>query len=159
MQVQRATGSVGDAEVDRTLEIMRKQRATFEPVQRAAQDEDVVTIDFKGTHAEGEYAGQTFEGGTGDDFKFSLGEGRMLPEFEAAVRGMTPEQSKTFPLTFPGDYSAQALAGKRVNFEVTLKQLQQPVLPPIDAEFARSLGVADGDLVRMRSEITEQFAA
>jgi len=157
VEVQRAIGSVGDAEVDRTLEIMRQQRATFEPVQRAAQDEDVVTIDFKGTHAEGENAGQPFEGGQATDFKFSLGEGRMLPEFEAAIRGMTPEQSKTFPLTFPGDYSAQALAGKRVNFEVTVKQVQQPVLPPIDAEFARSLGVADGDLTRMRSEITSNL--
>ncbi|MBC8119304.1 MAG: trigger factor [Burkholderiaceae bacterium] len=157
VEVQRATGSVGDAEVDRTLEIMRKQRATFEPVQRPAQDEDVVTIDFKGTHAEGENAGQAFEGGQATDFKFSLGEGRMLPEFEAAVRGMVPEQTKTFPLTFPADYSAQALAGKRVNFEVTVKQVQQPILPPIDAEFARSLGVADGDLARMRTEITSNL--
>ncbi|HYM48469.1 MAG TPA: trigger factor, partial [Burkholderiaceae bacterium] len=152
-QVQRATCSIGDAEIDRTLEIMRKQRATFEPAQRPAQDDDVVTIDFRGTHAEGENAGQPFEGGSATDFKFSLGEGRMLPEFEAALRGMSPGQSKTFALTFPADYGAQALAGKPVNFEVTVKQVQQPVLPPIDAEFARALGVADGDITKMRAEI------
>jgi trigger factor len=152
-EVQRAMCSIGEAEIDRTLHIMRKQRATFEDVQRAAQDEDAVTIDFKGTHAEGENAGQPFEGGSADDFKFMLGEGRMLPEFEAAVRGMAPGQSKTFSLTFPADYGAQALAGKTVTFEVTVKQVNQPVLAPIDAEFARSLGVADGDVAKMRTEI------
>ncbi len=152
-EVQRAACPVDEAEVDRTLEIMRKQRASFEPVQRPAQDDDAVTIDFKGTHAEGENAGQAFEGGSASDFKFTLGEGRMLPEFEGAVRGMTPGQSKTFPLTFPADYGAQALAGKPVQFEVTLKQAEQPVLPPIDAGFAQSLGVADGDTAKMRAEI------
>jgi trigger factor len=77
----------------------------------------------------------------------------MLPEFEAAVGGMKPGESKTFPLTFPDDYTAKELAGRTVQFEVTLKKVQQPVLPPIDAQFAKSLGIADGDLVKMRSEI------
>ena len=152
-EVQRATCSVGEAEVERTLDIMRRQRATFEDVQRPAQNEDAVTIDFKGTYVEGENAGQPFEGGHANDFKFTLGEGRMLPEFESAVRGMVPGQSKTFPLTFPANYGAQAMAGKAVTFDVTLKSVQQPVLAPIDAEFARSLGVADGDLAKMRTEI------
>ena len=152
-QVQRATCSVGEPEIDRTLEIMRKQRATFEAVQRPAQDDDVVTIDFKGTHAEGENAGQPFEGGSADDFKFTLGESRMLPGFEAAVRGMGPGERKTFTLTFPADYGAQALAGKAATFEVAIKKIERPVLPEIDADFARSLGVADGEIGRMRSEI------
>lgn len=156
-EVQRATGAVGEAEIDRTLEIMRKQRATFEQVERAAQDEDVVTIDFKGTYAEGENSGQAFDGGQADDFRFTVGEGRMLPEFEAAVRGMTTGQTRTFPLTFPADYGAPALAAKPVNFEVTVKQVQQPVLPPIDAEFARSLGVTDGDTAKMRAEINNNL--
>ena len=151
--VQRATCPIGEAEIDRTLHIMRTQRATFEDVQRPAKDDDAVTIDFKGTHAAGENAGQPFEGGSANDFKFTLGEGRMLPEFEAAVRGMSPGQSKTFALTFPAHYGAQALAGKAVTFEVTVKQVQQPLLAPIDAEFARSLGVADGDVAKMRTEI------
>jgi len=148
VEVQRAACPVGDAEVDRTLEIMRKQRATYEDVERAAADGDVVTVDFKGTHD-----GTPFDGGTATDFPFSLGQGRMLPEFEAAVAGMKPGESKTFPLTFPADYTAKELAGKTVQFEVTLKKVQQPVLPPIDAQFAKSLGIADGDLGKMRSEI------
>ena len=151
--LQRSTCSIGDAEIDRTLQIMRKQRATFEDVQRPAQDEDAVTIDFKGTHDEGENAGQAFDGGSASDFKFTLGEGRMLPEFEAAVRGMSPGQSKTFELKFPADYGAQAMAGKAASFDVTVKKVQQPRLPPIDDEFARSLGVADGDVTKMRNEI------
>jgi trigger factor len=148
VEVQRAACPVGDAEVDRTLEIMRKQRATYEDVERAATDGDVVTVDFKGTQD-----GTPFDGGTATDFPFSLGQGRMLPEFEAAVGGMKPGESKTFPLTFPDDYTAKELAGRTVQFEVTLKKVQQPVLPPIDAQFAKSLGIADGDLVKMRSEI------
>lgn len=153
IEVQRATCAIGDAEIERTLQIMQKQRATFEDVQRPARDEDGVIIDFKGTFAEGEHAGQPFDGGQASDFKFTLGEGRMLPEFESAVRGMAAGQSKTFPLTFPANYGAKAMAGKAVTFEVTVKQVQQPVLPPLDAEFARSLGVADGDVAKMRSEI------
>jgi trigger factor len=148
VEVQRAACPVGDAEVDRTLEIMRKQRATYEDVERAATDGDVVTVDFKGTQD-----GTPFDGGTATDFPFSLGQGRMLPEFEAAVGGMKPGESKTFPLTFPDDYTAKELAGRTVQFEVTLKKVQQPVLPPIDAQFAKSLGIADGDLGKMRSEI------
>ena len=148
VEVQRAVCPVGDAEVDRTLEIMRKQRATYADVDRAAADGDVVTVDFKGTQD-----GTAFDGGTATDFPFALGQGRMLPEFEAAVAGMKPGESRTFPLTFPQDYTAKELAGKTVQFEVTLKKVQQPVLPPIDAQFAKSLGIADGNLEQMRGEI------
>jgi trigger factor len=148
VEVQRATCPVGDAEVERTLEIMRKQRASYEDVDRAAAEGDVATVDFKGTQD-----GTPFEGGTATDLPFTLGQGRMLPEFEAAVTGMRPGESKTFPLTFPADYTAKDLAGKTVQFELTLKKVQQPVLPPIDAQFAKSLGIADGDLERMRAEI------
>jgi trigger factor len=148
VEVQRAVCPVGDAEVDRTLEIMRRQRATYEEVTSAAQDGDVVTVDFKGT-----LDGTPFEGGTAADFPFTLGQGRMLPEFEVAVAGMTPGSSKTFALTFPADYGSKDLAGKSVEFVVTLKKVQQPVLPAIDEQFAKSLGIADGDLGKMRAEI------
>jgi trigger factor len=148
VEVQRAVCPVGDAEVDRTLEIMRRQRATYETADRAAQDGDVVTVDFKGTND-----GTPFEGGTAADFPFTLGQGRMLPEFEAAVAGMTPGASKTFPLTFPADYGSKDLAGKSVEFVVTLKKVQQPALPAVDEQFAKSLGIADGNLDQMRVEI------
>lgn len=148
VDVQRATCAVGDAEIDRTIEIMRKQRATYEDVSRAAAVGDVATVDFKGTQD-----GTPFDGGSATDFPFTLGQGRMLPEFEAAVPGMTAGETRTFPLTFPADYTAKELAGKTVQFEVTVKKVQQPVPPPLDAQFAKSLGIGDGDIDKMRAEI------
>jgi len=148
VEVQRAVCPVADAEVDSTLAIMRKQRATFKDVSRAAADDDMVTVDFAGT-----LDGTPFDGGSAADFAFTLGQGRMLPEFEAAARGMSAGESRTFPLTFPADYNAQQLAGKTVEFSITMKKVQEPELPVIDAEFAKSLGVADGDIGKMRAEI------
>ena len=148
VEVRRAACAVGDAEVDSTLEIMRRQRAEYEDVTRGAQADDVVTLDFAGT-----LDGVAFEGGSATDFKFTLGQGRMLPDFESAVRGMTVGQQKSFDVAFPSDYAAQDLAGKTARFEATVKKVQQPVLPALNADFARSLGVADGDLDKMRGEV------
>jgi trigger factor len=148
VEVQRAACTVADAEVDRTLEIMRKQRASYEDVARSAAEGDIATIDFSGS-----IDGTPFEGGSATDFAFTLGQGRMLPEFEAAVLGMAAGSSKTFPLTFPADYTAAQLAGKTAEFTVAVKKVQQPVLPPIDADFAKSLGIVDGDLDKMRAEV------
>jgi trigger factor len=148
VEVQRAVCPVGDEQIDRTLEIMRKQRATYEAVSRPAADGDRVTVDFVGS-----VDGTPFDGGAGTDFPFVLGQGRMLPEFEAAVQGMNGGEKKTFPLTFPTDYRATELAGKLASFDVTVKKVEQAVLPPVDAEFAKALGVADGDLDKMRTEV------
>jgi len=148
IEVPRATCAVGEAEIDRTIEIMRRQRATFRPAERPAADGDRVTVDFAGS-----IDGVRFDGGSGTDFPFVLGQGRMLAEFEAAVRGLSAGQTKTFALTFPADYRATELAGKLASFEVTVKAVEQVILPEVDAEFARMLGVADGDLARLRSEV------
>jgi trigger factor len=148
VEVTRPLCPVGDAEVDSTIEIMRKQRASYEAVQRAAADGDRVTVDFVGS-----VDGTKFEGGSGTDFPLVLGQGRMLPEFEAAVRGMAAGETKTFPLTFPADYRATELAGKLASFDVTVTKVEEALLPAVDAEFAKSLGVSDGDLAKMRSDI------
>jgi trigger factor len=148
IDVKRAVCPIGDAEIDRTIEIMRKQRASYDAVSRPAADGDRVAVDFVGS-----MDGTPFDGGSGTDFPFVLGQGRMLPEFEAAVRGMSAGEKKTFPLTFPADYRATELAGKTGSFDVTLKKVEEPKLPPVDADFARALGVADGDLDKMRTEI------
>src|SRR5881392_4130505 len=143
--IERPRTVVGDAEVEKTIEILRKQRTTFADAARAAQDEDRLIVDFSGT-----IDGQPFEGGTGTDFAFVLGQGRMLPEFESAARGMSAGESKTFTLKFPADYHGREVAGKEASFVLTLKKVQQPQLPALDAEFAKGLGVADGDLDKMR---------
>jgi len=146
--IERPVLSVGDAEVDKTLEILRKQRVQYEDVSRAAQVGDRVTVDFTGT-----IDGSEFAGGKANDAALVLGEGRMLADFEAGVTGIAPGGSRTFPVTFPADYGAKEVAGKSASFDVTVKKVEGPKLPELDAEFARSLGVADGDLVKMRTEV------
>jgi trigger factor len=146
--VERPVAEVDDAAVDKTLEILRKQRTKFEPVQRPAQDGDRLTVDFLGT-----IDGQPFPGGEAKDFAFALGEARMLPAFETAARGMSPGESKTFELEFPADYHGKEVAGKKASFTMTIKKIDEPRLPALDAEFAKSLGVADGDTAKMRAEV------
>ena len=146
--VERPVVEVDDAAVEKTVEILRKQRTRFEPVQRAAQDADRITVDFAGT-----IDGTPFEGGKAENFPFTLGEGRMLPQFEQAARGMSPGEEKTFELTFPADYHGKEVAGKTASFAMTLKKVEEPRIPELDAEFAKTLGVADGDLTKMRTEV------
>jgi trigger factor len=148
--IERPQVSVDDAAVDKTIEILRKQRGTYAKVERAAQDGDRLTVDF-----EGRIGGEPFAGGKAAGFAFVLAEGRMLPEFETAARGMRAGETRTFALTFPADYHGKDVAGKTAAFELTLKQVDEPRLPALDAEFARALGVADGDLGRMREEVKQ----
>jgi trigger factor len=147
-EVERPVLEVADKEIDKTLEILRKQRVSYEDTDRVAAKEDRVVIDFLGRKD-----GEPFQGGQATDYPFVLGQGMMLPDFEKAVDGARSGESKTFDLTFPADYFAKDLAGQNVQFEVTVKQVQAPKLPEIDAEFARSMGIADGDVAKMRAEI------
>ena len=146
--IERPVLEVDAAEVDKTIEIMRKQRAAYGPMERAAQNADRVKIDFRGT-----IDGAEFQGSSAKDQPVILGEGRLLPEFEANVTGMKAGESKTFDLRFPDDYHSKEVAGKAAQFEVTVKEVAEPSLPEIDAGFAKSLGVADGDIAKMRAEI------
>jgi trigger factor len=146
--IEQPKVEVDDAAVARTLEILRKQRARFVAASRPARDGDRVTVDFAGTTG-----GEPFAGGKAEGFAFVLGEGRMLPEFEAAVRGMAPGESKTFGVKFPDDYHGKEVAGKQAEFEITIRNLEEPQLPALDADFAKALGVADGDVDKMRSEV------
>jgi trigger factor len=139
---------VGEAEVDKTVEIMRKQRVRFEPVERAAQTGDRVTIDFRGTLDGAEFPGSAAQGQA-----IVLGDSRLLPDFEAHVAGMRSGESRSFDLRFPDDYQGKEVAGKTAQFEVTVREVAAPHLPEVNAEFAKSLGVADGDIEKMRAEV------
>jgi trigger factor len=147
-RIERPALTVGDAEVDKTLEILRKQRQHFHRVDRPAAAGDRVTADFLG-----KIDGVEFVGGKASDFVFVLGEKQMLPEFEANARGLAAGGSTTFDLTFPADYHGKDVAGKSASFELSVKLVEEPHLPEMDAEFARSLGVVDGDLAKMRAEV------
>jgi len=146
--VRRPVFEVGEADVERTIEVMRKQRVRFEPAARAAQTGDRVILDFRGT-----IGGEEFRGSSGKEQAVLLGEGRLLPGFEDNVAGMSAGESKAFELRFPDDYHEKEVAGKTARFEVTVKQVAAPHLPEIDAEFAKSLGVGDGNLGKMRAEV------
>lgn len=147
-RIERPVHQVTEADVDSTIEVLRKQRVTYAPEARPAAVGDRVVIDYRGT-----IDGQEFDGGKAEGFPVVLGQGRLLPEFEASLTGMAAGESKTFPLTFPADYQGKDVAGKTAAFEVTVKGVEAPRLPEVDGEFARSLGVADGDVAKMRTEV------
>ena len=146
--IDRLVLEVGDAEIDKTLDTMRKQRAAYELTDRAAQTDDRVKISYKGT-----IDAVAFDGGTAADQYTVVGAGRLLPEFEQALVGMKSGETKTFDLTFPADYHGKDVAGKAAKFEVTVSEVGAPKLPELDAEFAKSLGIADGDVSKMLADI------
>lgn len=146
--IERLVYELNQADVDNTIATLRKQRTTFEKVDRAAQSEDRVNIDFTG-----KLNGEVFTGGEAKDYPVLLGAGGMLPEFEAAAVGMKVGETKSFDLTFPEDYRSKEVAGKRVNFTITLNRVEAPKLPEVDAEFAKSVGISDGDVGKLQDEI------
>ena len=152
IEATRVTTEVGDEQVESTLDILRQQRANYEKVDRAAQDNDRVTVDFVG-----KIDGVEFEGGKAEAFPFILGQGRMLPEFEAAAKGLKAGEEKTFPLSFPEDYQGKEVAGKTAEFTIVMKEVAEPVLPEVNGEFAKSLGQADGDVAKLKEEILKNI--
>jgi trigger factor len=153
-EVEKVSAEVTDAAIDKTVEILRKQRRTF--AQRAqdaaAQDSDRVTVDF-----EGKIDGEPFEGGKAADFQFILGDGQMLKEFEEATRGMKSGESKTFPLAFPAEYHGKDVAGKTADFMVTLKKIEAANLPEVDGALAKSLGIAEATVEGLRADIRKNL--
>jgi len=147
-KIERLLYELTHEDVDNTIATLRKQRATYEKVERAAQTGDRLSIDYTG-----KLDGVVFQGGEAKDYPVELGAGGMLPEFEAAAVGMKSGESKSFDLTFPEDYRSKEVAGKRVNFSITVNRIEAPVLPEIDAEFAKSVGIEDGDVSKLQDEI------
>ena len=146
--VERLVCELTQADVDSTIMTLRKQRAIFEPTDRAAQAEDKVYIDFTG-----KLNGEVFQGGEARNHAFVLGVERMMPEFEAAVTGMKAGETKSFDMTFPDDYHGKEVAGKQVTFSVTLHKVEAPKLPEVDAAFAESVGIEGGDVSKLEGEI------
>ncbi len=147
-KISRSIVDLGDADVMKTLEVLQKQRRTFETVDKAAVEGDLVKFDYQGT-----IDGVAFEGGKGEDFAAVIGEGRLLKDFEQSLTGLKAGDNKGFDLTFPAEYAAKELAGKAAHFDVQVKDVQAPVLPPVDAEFAMALGVEDGNVETLKAEV------
>ena len=154
VDVERFSSEVTDAAIDRTVEILRKQRRTFaqRPAAEGAAETDRVTIDF-----EGKIDGETFSGGKAEAFQFIIGEGQMLEQFDKAVRGMKVGDNKTFPLQFPEDYHGKDVAGKEADFLVTMKKIEAQNLPELTEAFIQSLGIADGTVDGLRADVKKNL--
>lgn len=146
--LERSVLTVGDAEVEKTLDVLRKQRVSYVSADKAAAKDDRIVMDFRGTRE-----GEAFDGGTAEDFPVVLGAGALLPEFESNVEGLKAGDGKTFSLTFPEDYQAKDLAGTTVQFEVKIKSVEAPALPELSADFAKSLGVPSGDIEQLKADV------
>jgi trigger factor len=146
--IEKPTLTVTEAEVDKTLDVLRKQRTTYSAAERASESGDRLVIDFIGRKN-----GEEFQGGKADNYTVMVGGGMMLPDFEAQLVGVKAGDQKTFDVAFPADYQAAELAGNTVQFEMAVKSVEAPQLPELDAEFAKALGVADGDTTKMRAEV------
>jgi trigger factor len=153
-EVEKLSTEVTDAAIDKTLEILRKQRRTFGLRAHDAATEvgDRVTVDF-----EGKIDGEPFSGGKAADFQFIVGDGQMLKEFEEAVRGMKAGESKTFPLSFPADYHGKDVAGQTADFMVTLKKVEAANLPEVNDALAKSLGIAEPSVESLRADIRKNL--
>jgi trigger factor len=153
-EVEKFSADVTEAAIDKTLDILRKQRRTF--TQRSsdspAQDGDRVTVDF-----EGKLDGEVFEGGKAEAYQFIVGDGQMLKEFEEATRGMKSGESKTFPLAFPADYHGKDVAGKTADFMLTIKKLEAAHLPEVNDALAKSLGIKEATVAGLRADIKKNL--
>ena len=152
-EIEKASTEVSDAEVDKTIEILRGQRTRYNHVERAAQKEDRVIIDFAG-----KIDGEAFDGGSAENYPFVLGQGQMLPEFEAGVEGLKEGESKDVEVSFPEDYHGKEVAGKTDVFTITLRNVSAATLPEVDEEFAKQLGIVDGDVAKMRDEVKKNVS-
>lgn len=152
LQVERPAAEVGTADVDAMIQNLQQQRVTYVPVDREARDTDRVTIDFDGT-----VDGQAFEGGKGEAVPIVLGAGRMLKDFEAGLQGVRSGDQKTIELTFPANYGAPNLAGKKASFAVKVNSVEEQKLPELDDEFCKSYGVEEGGIDRLRTEVEENM--
>ena len=153
-QVERVNAQVTDAAIDKTVEILRKQRRTFaqRPHDASAVEGDRVNVDF-----EGKIDGEPFDGGKATDFQFIVGDGQMLKEFEQAVQGMKSGESKTFQLAFPDDYHGKDVAGKTADFMVTIKKIESANLPEVNEALAKSLGIANATVEGLRADIRKNL--
>jgi trigger factor len=148
IQLQRPAATVTEADLDAMIESMRRQRPEFTEVTRPAQATDRVTVDYDGT-----VSGEAFEGGEGRDVPFVIGAGQVLPEFDAAASGAGVGDTRQTTISYPESHGAKLLAGKTAQFTLTVKKIEEQVLPAVDEEFCRAYGVEEGGIEALRTEV------
>ncbi|MCA1772021.1 MAG: trigger factor [Halomonas sp.] len=152
-EVERPVVEVTDADVDEMINTLRKQNATYEEVESAAEDNDQVIIDFQG------YLGdEPFEGGSAEGHELVIGSNSFIPGFEEQLVGAKAGEDKTIKVSFPDDYQAEHLAGKEATFKVKVHKVSRQALPEVDAEFIERFGVEGGDETKFRAEIKKNMS-
>ncbi len=152
LKITRPVAELGDADVEKMIETLRKQRRNWTTVERAATATDRVVIDFEGFMDE-----KPVENATGKDFPVELDGNRMIPGFEAGLVGSLANEERTLSLNFPETYHAAELAGRAVEFKVTVQQVEEPSLPELDDEFAKGFGVSEGGIEKLQTEVRENM--
>ena len=153
LEIERKASEVNDKDVDQMIENLQKQRQTWAETKGMAKKDMQVTFDFEGT-----VDGEKFEGGTAEDFKLVLGSGRMIPGFEDGIVGMKKGEEKVIDVTFPEDYQAENLAGKAAQFKITVKLVEKPKLPEIDAEFLKTFAVTEEEGVeKLKADVRKNM--
>ncbi|ANB01155.1 trigger factor [Ectothiorhodospira sp. BSL-9] len=152
-QIKRPQVEIAEADVDKVIESLRKQRREWVDVERPAAEGDQVVVDFKGT-----LDGEAFEGGEAEDVPIELGQGRMIKDFEDQLPGVTPGEEKTIEVNFPEDYPAEHLAGRTAEFALTVKKVQEASLPELNEEFAKAFGVEEGGIEKLREEVKSNMS-
>ncbi len=152
LEITRYDADIAESDIDKMVENLRKQRRTWEPVERASQEGDEVVIDFKGFIGD-----EAFDGGEAEDLPVVIGEGRMISDFEGQLVGMSAGDEKEIRVTFPEDYHVKDLAGKEARFEVKMKEVREPRLPEVDDEFLKAFGVEEGGVEKLRQDIRENM--
>lgn len=151
--IKRTLCEITEADLDRTMDTLRKQRTTFEAVDRASKKDDRVTVDFRG-----EIDGVAFAGGSAESYPFILGAGAMLKEFDEAATGLKSGEVKTFPLQFPDDYHGKDVAGKLAQFTITVREVAEPKMPALDESFAKTMGIETGDITKLKEDVRKNLA-
>lgn len=152
LQISRPVAEVTDADLDNMLEKLRKQRVTWDSVDRAAEEGDRLDIDF-----EGKIEGQAFAGGSASHVPLELGSDTMIPGFEDQLLGAAAGETRTVEVTFPEDYGSKEVAGKSACFEVKVNSVSEAVLPELNDEFAKAFGIGDGGLEDLRAEVRKNM--
>ncbi|MCG6939455.1 MAG: trigger factor [Gammaproteobacteria bacterium] len=152
LSIEKIEATIEDSDVANMIDVLRKQKMTWEEVDRASAEGDRITIDFVGT-----IDGEKFDGGSANDMPMVLGAGQMIPGFEEKLVGLKASEEATFKIPFPDDYAAKDLAGKEAEFAITVKKVEQAKLPEVDEDFAKAFGVNSGDTDQLRSEIKENM--
>ena len=150
--IEKPDVQIGDDDIDDMLTNLRKQKATWEPVDRASKEGDRVIVDFSGA-----IDGEAFQGGQGTEIPVVLGDGQMLPDFEKGLKGIKAGDEKTFKVKFPKDYHANDLAGKKADFTIKTHRVEEQVLPELNDEFAEMFNVTEGGLDQFMQDVRENM--